>query len=123
MMRFAISGVTGMFSRVNDARLFAIVTCPDVTVVLTTTGQAQVLAPSWMWAAVMFEPAGNPPSVTAKFAVADVTLPALSRVVLSVMVAVPVTDDSAFVTGGTSFDGDNAEVKIGFVDGDGVFGD
>jgi hypothetical protein len=75
-----------------------------------------------MWAAVMFEPAGNPPSVTAKVALADVTLPALSRVVLSVIVAVPLTVDSALVTGGTSFAGDRLAVKIGLVDGDGVFG-
>src|SRR5215208_3372871 len=75
-----------------------------------------------MWASVTVDPAGNPPSVTAKFALADVTFPALSLVVFMVTVTFPLTVDSALLTGGTSFDGDNAAVKIGLVDDEGVVG-
>src|SRR5436305_1155906 len=68
-----------------------------------------------MWAMLIVEPAGNPPSVTAKFAVAAVMFPDESFVVFIVIVAVPVTDDSALVIGGTSLAGDSDAVKIGVV--------
>src|SRR4051812_8726226 len=70
-----------------------------------------------MWAILTTEPAGKPPSVTPNVAVAAVMLPAESFVVFSVMFAVPVTVDSAFETGGTSFAGDSAAVNTGFAAG------
>src|SRR5215213_6750888 len=122
MSWFAVSGVTVMFDFVNDDRPLATVTSPGCNARFTTGLPFVPAAPGWMCARFTVEPAGNPPSVTAKFAVADVTLPALSRVVFMVTVTVPLTADSALVTGGTSFDGDRLAVKIGLVDGVGVFG-
>src|SRR6266705_910132 len=66
-----------------------------------------------MWAMFIADPAGKPPRVTANVTVADVMLPAASFVVTNVMLAVPLTPDSAFVTGGTSLAGDNAAVNVG----------
>src|SRR3954466_11790792 len=74
-----------------------------------------------MWAILTTDPDGKPPSVTPNVAVAAVMLPAESLVVFSVMFAVPVTVDSAFVTGGTSFAGESAAVNTGFAAG--VVGD
>src|SRR3954465_1140202 len=70
-----------------------------------------------MCAILTTEPAGKPPSVTPNVAVAAVMLPAESFVVFSVMFAVPVTGDSAFETGATSFAGDSAAVNTGFAAG------
>jgi hypothetical protein len=61
------------------------------------------------------DPAGNPVKLTTNVALADVMLPAASFVVTIVIDALPLTVDSAFVTGGTSFAGDSAAVNVGFV--------
>src|SRR5439155_24570241 len=66
-----------------------------------------------MWAMFIADPAGKPPRVTANVTGADVMLPAASFVVTNVMLAVPRTPDSAFVTGGTSLVGDNAAGNVG----------
>src|SRR5471030_2169214 len=113
MMRCAI--VTSVMATVlvNDARPPVIVISPGTMVVLTTTGQTHVVAPSWMCAMLIVDPAGNPPTVTAKTALAAVMLPAPSFVTLSVMLAVPVTPTSPLVTGGTSLAGDSDAEKTG----------
>src|SRR5690242_6457087 len=56
-----------------------------------------------MCAAEITVPAGNPESVTWKSTVPDWMTPAVSRVRLKVIVAVPVPADSALVTAGISF--------------------
>src|SRR5262249_52864855 len=70
-----------------------------------------------MWAMFTADPAGNPWRFTTNVAVAEVTLPAASFAVISVMDAVPFTVDSALVIGGTSFAGDSVAVNVGLVGG------
>src|SRR5436309_3251562 len=67
------------------------------------------------------EPAGNPCRFTTKVADAEVMFPPASFAVMRVIDAVPFTVDSAFVTGGTSLDGDSVAVNVGLV-GVGVLG-
>src|SRR5471032_766240 len=59
--------------------------------------------------------AGNPERLTTKVAVAAVTFPAPSFVVTIVTVAVPLPAASPPTIAGTSFEGDSAAVKVGFV--------
>src|SRR5262249_24430612 len=68
-----------------------------------------------MCAMLIDEPAGKPVRFTTKVAVAAVMLFAASLVVTNVIVAVPLTVDSAFVIGGTSLAGDNAAGNVGLV--------
>src|SRR5438105_5346861 len=98
-----MAGSTLMFAFVNDAVPFEMATSPGVSVVFTTTGHAHVLAPSWMCAMLMADPAGKPVRFTTNVALAAVMLPAESFVVTSVIDTLPVTVDSMLVTGGTSF--------------------
>jgi hypothetical protein len=65
-----------------------------------------------MWAMLIMEVDGNPPSVTANVAAALVMLPAESFVVFSVMLTTPFTVDSTLVIGGTSLAGDSDAVNM-----------
>src|SRR4051812_9400822 len=65
-----------------------------------------------MWAAVIGVPAGNPVTSTLKSAVAAVIAPPASLVRFSVIVAVPRPLFSAFVTAGTSFEGNSVAVNF-----------
>src|SRR5262245_9190330 len=67
-----------------------------------------------MWPSVTVVPAGNPVRFATKLIVAAVTLPPLV-VVSNVIVAEPVPEASALVIGGTSFEGSNWAVNVGFV--------
>src|ERR1051326_9203833 len=100
---------------VNDAVPLLIETWPAVSVVLPPTGHAHVAAPSGMCAMLIADPAGKFDRFTTKVAVAAVMLPAESFCVTSVIDALPVTTDSALVTGGTSFAGDSWAVNVGLV--------
>src|SRR3954454_21163903 len=120
-MRCATAGSTVTPAFVNDATPLAIATSPAASDVFTTTGHAQVVAPSWMCAMLTAEPAGKPCRFTTKVADAEEMFPPASFAVMSVIDAVPVTVDSALVTGGTSFAGDSVAVNVGLV-GVGVLG-
>src|SRR5436305_8548924 len=61
------------------------------------------------------EPAGKPVRLTTKVTLAAVMLFAASRVTTIVIVALPLTVDSALVTGGTSLAGESAAVNVGLV--------
>src|SRR5688572_19896070 len=86
-------------------------TSPLLRVVWMRIGPAAPAAPSWMWAAVMFDPVGNAVNDTLYVTVAAVMALAPSRVTMKVIVAVPRATDSAFPTGGTSFEGSIVAVK------------
>src|SRR4029078_9779740 len=111
-MRWATAGSTVIPLLRNDATPLVMVTSPAANDVFTTTGHAQVLAPSWICAMFTAEPAGKPVKFTTNVADAHVMLPAASFAVTSVIDALPLTVDSAFVTGGTSFAGDSAAVNV-----------
>src|SRR5438105_13746337 len=68
------------------------------------------------------EPAGKPVRLTTKVTLAAGTLFAASRVTTIVIVALPLTVDSALVNGGPAFAGESAGVNAGLVGAGGVGG-
>src|SRR5262245_34303319 len=80
--------------------------------------------PVWMWVRMIWLFAGKFWRLNTNVALAAVMVPAESRVRSRVKVPVPLPDESAFVTGGTSFAGFRAAVKVTFVGSvfDGVAG-
>src|SRR6266540_3770588 len=76
-----------------------------------------------MWVSITCVPFGNPDRLNTNVAVAAVMVPAESRVRFNVNVPVPRPLASALVTGGTSFAGFSAAVKLIVFGGpDGVVG-